>query len=262
MKLQRPTWQPVFLLGLLLIGCRAGDVPEGAPAAETGPSATRDTALAVLSTLRRDAFSGAFAALSAYRYTRYSRTEQLDAGGRRIAFAEQVVRHAGPAPEHIRVDSGGTFDFGFFRRFVSPARPTESPRDLSPYLLAEEPAFLSPRNRDAFSYRLQPDTLIWDRPAQVVEVRARPVAGEEQRVRMARLYLDRATGELIALAVARLDPALLFREESRYFAALRPVGDSTWVPHLVRFHTRLHLPLLPPRQFRIVSAYYAFAPGG
>ena len=121
---------------------------------------------------------------------------------------------------------------------------------------------IAPRNRDAILYRFLPDTTLWEAATQVIEVRARPGSGDAQSIRRTHLYLDRASGELVAVYIERTEGDLFFSEESRFYLHIRPAPDSGWVPSTARFLTRLRLPLRSPRQFRCVSAYYAYEPVG
>ena len=87
-------------------------------------------------------------------------------------------------------------------------------------------------------------------------------AGEFSSVELTHLYLDRASGELVAVYIERAERDLFFSEESQFYLHIRPAPDSGWVPYTARFLTRLRLPLRSPRQIRSVSAYYAYEPVG
>ncbi|WP_457653705.1 hypothetical protein [Rhodocaloribacter sp.] len=262
MNLRSP-FQAIALLTLLpLIGC--GRTPDAAPDA-TGvvvSEAERDSVLSALRAVDRTAFDHSFEALQRYSFTRHRRTEQFDGDDRVIAFTERVVRFKKEGDGHravlVQADSGGAFDYGFFNRFVPENVKDVAPVDLAPYLLPEDPPYLLARNRDAFDFRFLPDTLLWDVTARAIEVRARPGTGDEQSLRHVRLYVDRNTGLLIALAIERTDRALLFREESRYFVHLRPTPRGDMVPHTTRYRTRIRTPFHASRQFRTTATYYEF----
>ncbi len=261
MNVRFPIPVVVALTFLALMGC-------GRPTNETplltdpAALAERDSVLAALHAVDRSAFDHAFETLNRYSFTRHLRTEQLGDDERVIAFTERVVRfereHDGHRAILVDADSGGSFDYGFFRRFVSNDTKDIVPVDLAPYLLPEDPPYLLPRNRDAFAYRFLPDTLLWDVTARVIEVRAQPGSGDEQSLRRVRLYVDRTTGSLIALDVDRTDRALLFREESRYFVHIRPTQWEEWVPHTTRYRTRIRTPFQKSRQFRTTATYFEF----
>lgn len=254
----------------LLTGCRTpseapGSPPSAAEAAAQDPD-EREAVLAALETIKQDALRDAFARLPRYRYTRYQRIEQLDTDRRRTAFVEGIMRfdlqENQRAHTLVQADSAGVFETGLLGRVVA-ANPDEDDAAAWPqYVLLDDPPYLTPRNRDAFIYRFLPDTLFWEAPTRVIEIHARPGPGEAQSIRRTHLYVDRESGELVAVYLERNEADLFFSEESRFYLHIRPAPDGGWVPHTARFHTRLRLPLRSPRHFRSVSAYYAYEPSG
>ncbi|MFQ5571691.1 MAG: hypothetical protein ACE5G0_18580 [Rhodothermales bacterium] len=258
------------LAPFVLAGCSdantAIDVPLQA-ASETmdqqDPS-ERDAVLAALQPLKQDLFREAFATLAHYHYTRYARTEQFDTELRLIASAVYITRNDVQDGMRTRAilhaDSTGTSDAGALDRFVSAGFNEETVARLPDQVLPEEPAYLVPRNYEAFHYRLLPDTMLWDSATQVIEVRARPGTGQE--IRQARFYLDRSSGKLVALYIERAGGGVLFREESRLFLQIRPAPDAGWVPYNIRLFTHMRAALRAPRQIRHVSTYYGYAPVG
>lgn len=221
--------------------------------------AVRDSILAMLSKTGPAPFADAFAALPDHAYTRYIRTEQFNDNEYLVAFRERTVRYEGPAGQRrftlLTADSSGTYDFGFFRQFVSTNVEEQDPGDLTPYLFPEDPSYLSPENYDAFLYRFRPDTLMRDVAASVIEVRARPVEGDGKNIRRAYYYFDQETDRLIAFQLERIDLTLFFREESLFFVHLQQAPDGTWLPYNTRFETRIIMPFKPPQRFRTVSTY-------
>lgn len=221
--------------------------------------AVRDSILAILSKVGPAPFAEAFDALPDHAYNRYIRTEQFDDDEYIVAFRERTVRYEGPADQRrftlLTADSSGTYDFGFFRQFVSTNVEEQDPGDLTPYLFPEDPSYLAPENYDAFLYRFRPDTLMRDVTASVIEVRARPVEGDGINIRRAYYYFDKETGRLIAFQLARIDLALFFREESLFFVHLQQASDGNWLPYNTRFETRIIMPFKPPQRFRTVSTY-------
>lgn len=264
-------------LVVLLGGC-GEEIERGAPLHGASEAAfrqeafqkaagTREAALQALDAMKRGAMQGAFANLQHLAYTRHVRTEQLGAGGQVKAFEERVARHTpGGGLRIVRSDSSGTFDLGLLGRFTSTEADAPA-TNLARQVLPEEPAFLSERSRYAFRYRLLPDTALAGGPAHVVAVRARPGPdGDKQTVRRARLYLNKDTGQLVAVRLHRVRRSLLFDEDTRQYVRIRPVPhraapDSTgWVPAETRFQTRLHMPLRPARRFRSSASYDQYRP--
>jgi hypothetical protein len=261
----------LFALGclLLLFGCgrQGASIPGQAfYAVSANPylqnSAERDSIFSVLRTINQEHFRYAFDRLATRNFTRYTRIEQFDRDDYLIAYDEHVVRHgtSGGARtfEVLDVDSAGDFDYGYFSRFVSETIPMQDPPNLAAYILPDEPAYLSERNRDAYLYRFLADTLMWDVVAQVVEIRAKPKDGDGQNVRRVRFYIDRSSKALIGMHMERIDLAMFFREESRFYVHIRRSPDGSWVPYNTRFETRIRVPFRPAQLFRTVSTYFRF----
>ena len=254
----------VLLLGILALPGCGSDEADQTPARTAGFIQNETERAEVLSIIANPDISGfqeAFRALPERSFVRYTRTEQFDENGFLLAYRERTLRHVGPpaAREFIllEADSSGTFDFGFFRHFVSATVEDEDPEDLTPYLFPEDPMYLSERNFDAYLYRFLPDTLMGETMAQVIEVRARPVEGDGKNIRRATYFLDRSTGRLIAFELNRIDLALFFREESTFYAHIQR-HSGEWVPYNTRFEARIVMPFKPPQQFRTVAAYSEF----
>lgn len=253
----RSVFPALFVAAVVLAsaGCRrpTEDLPGGG---------LPDSLAAVVLGVRDEAFREAFPRLSAYSHTRYTRTEQFDGDDFLVAFRERVIRIArngsGAGSELVSADSGGDFRFGFFRRFVSETLGDLDPVDLAPYVLSDDPEYLRARNRARYEFRALPDTLLWDTQARVIEVRARPELGDGLNIRRVRYYVNRATNELVAMYLERIDLALLFREESRFYVHMRPVGDGILLPYNSRFDTRIRTPFRRDQRFRTVSTYFDF----
>lgn len=257
----------LFVGVVVLQGCTSSPArPDAAlmPADTITSAVDRDSALAVLSSMRRTAFDSAFVDLDEHAFTRYVRTEQLDPAGRATAVRSYELRYpAGIGSGTIqRRDSVGTFRSGGILGGVAPDRnPTERPANLTAQMLPDQPAYVEPRTREAFRYALQSDTLLDGTPVYVLEATARNYGtGRDQGVRYARLRIDRASRELIGLTMVRADAVLLFGENSRFTVHLRPATDDsqTWVPYLTRVRASVTVPFRAPRQFRTVSAFYAY----
>ncbi|MDX1548513.1 MAG: hypothetical protein R3247_16060 [Rhodothermales bacterium] len=255
-----PSRSALRLLPLLL--CLAACGPEAAPP-EALPQdlAVRDTVLAVLGRIDDRAFREAFSRLDAVPHTRHIRTTQLDASGRRLAGLERVVRHEDGAHRLLHADTLGAFAFGYLGSFVDADPGTPAPAaDWLDALLPEDPAYLAPRNRDAFVYRFRPDTVVAGMPVQAVEIRARAGEGDDQPIRRARLYLDEDAGRLVAFSLHRSNRAFFARETTAVFAAVRPGDGGSWRPHVTRVRTRIDGPFRAPHRFQTASAFYAFGP--
>lgn len=225
----------LFLLFLLvsavshvLTGC--GD--RQAPPLPPDKAAERDSVVALIAGLDTTGIRSAFDRLSELGYTRYIRTEQFNDQDALVAFTEHIVRVRREGGEPVariqQADSGGSFDFGFFRRFVSANLDSVDPVDLVPHVIPEDPDYLNPRRQDSYLFSLRGDTLLWNRRARIIEVRARPGYADGLSIRRARYYVEPETDRLLAMGLERIDLALLFREESSFFVHVHParVGDE------------------------------------
>jgi hypothetical protein len=226
----------------------------------------RDSVLAVLSRLNRTAFDSAFARIDAYAVTRRVRTEQMDTTGATTAHRTLTLRYpAREMPGTIqRADSAGTFREGGLLSSITPAqRRTARPANLSLQALADQPAYLAPRTQEAYRYALRRDSLLDGTPVFVVYAKKRSdERGADQDVQYARLTVRRASHELVGLTTARSSRILLFRESSQLTIRLRSAPNDEWVPHLARFRALVDVPFRTARQFRTVSAYYAYEDPG
>lgn len=261
------TFFSVFLLtGAILIGtgCNSGSI-EGVGPIE---AAERDSILVFLDQVGQEAMRGAFTNLLEYEYRRYLRTEQFDGDDFLLAFTEHLIEVEGDSTDRrmrvTRADSGGAFDFGFFNQFVSENVEDPDPVDLVPFLIEEDPAYLSPRNLDKYAFRMAGDTLMWDRSALIVEVRAKPDLADGENIRRVRYYVDESSNQLVAMYLERIDLGLLFREESTFYMHVRPAPGSAilgpddaviYVPYNTRFQTQISTPFKGSYRIRTVSTY-------
>ena len=215
--------------------------------------------LVLLGQVNQDGIRTAFGELDSYAYRRYMRTEQYDDDDFMVAFTEHsiIVNSKASGRESVitQADSGGTFDFGFFKRFVSENVEDTDPVDLIPLILDDDPSYLQPRNIDKYSFRVAGDTLMWDREAMILEIRAKPDVADGLNIRKVRHYVDRSTNQLMAVYLERIDLSMLFREESTYYVHIRPVAGGVLVPYNTRFETMIKTPFKTSWKIRTVSTY-------
>ena len=246
------SWLAVLVV---LGGCSRGTLEPVGP----GEAAERDSVITFLDRVGQDAMHQAFDNLTSFAYRRYLRTEQYDGDDFLLAYTEHLIDVGGPIGDRrmtvTQADSAGTFDFGFFNQFVSENVEDPDPVDLVPYLIDDEPTYLSARNQDKYRFRMAGDTLMWDRSAKVVEVRAKPDLADGENIRKVRYYVDETTNQLVAMYLERIDLGLLFREESTFYMHVRPVENGVYVPYNTRFQTKISTPFKGSYLIRTVSTY-------
>ncbi|GMQ81839.1 MAG: hypothetical protein BMS9Abin05_1276 [Rhodothermia bacterium] len=244
-----------FVVLLTLAGCGNKSVSD----LSEEDKAHQDSVHTVLNNVNRSNFENAFDRLSNYAYQRYVRTEQYDEQDFLIAYDEVRIQVDGPVDERTttveRTDSAGAFDFGFFNRFVSENVESVDPVDLVPYVLPDELGYTNPRNSGRYSFRILPDTLMWDRLARVIEVRAKRDLADGLNIRVVRQFVDRATNSLVGVYLERIDLGLLFREESNFYVDLRRADDGEFVPNNTRFESTIKMPFRGTYKIRTVSTY-------
>lgn len=253
---------PGFLMGCqseppdaLMLG--AGDAVFTASAEERG------AALAVLDSLQQTAIRASFDRLAGYAFTQHLRIERRAPDGSVTGFREQVRRFPPPdsaqRPLSLRVDSSGAFDGDWLGNLLPASGDTLINR--AQYVLPDEAAYLAPRTREAFRYRLRPDTSLGGRTVRVVEVHAQPGdPGADRAIRHARLFVEPGTYELVGLYLVRADASLLFREDSRAAVYLQPAPDGSWVPAMTQLEARLKIPFRGPQHIALDVTFDAFRP--
>lgn len=238
-----------LLLLPLLYGCQESS----SPAEKLPPQRETDRApvLAALEAAKSDALTDAFATVSAYAHTQRSRTEtRVD---NQIAAVGQTVRMHGlddRPPSILARDTLGAVD----------ADRTETLllRDLThipSHVLPDDPPYLSARFHENYRYQLLRDTLFWERPTKVIDIRA---SDASQSITHARYFVDRPTSNIVAVSIERTENTLFFAEVSHFYVSLRPGPEQKWVPHHIRFVSRLRLPLHPVRTIRTATTFYDY----
>lgn len=249
---------PLLVLLAVLSACSSGDAVPPAPTAE----AVADSAVVVARAARQDALRAAFDTLGTYAYLRQARTTQHGPDGDLVAAETRLLRHDADGLLLLRRERQGDFAFGALGRFVDREPDVTSPPDLGRHVLPEEPPYLAERNRDAFAFTLRADTVLDGRPTRVVDVHARPGEGDRQAIRSARLFVDRATDQLVALSVTRAHRSVLFSEDHRLFVQLAQTPDGAWVPRHLYADTYLRLPFQQRRHLRTASTFWNVEPLG
>jgi hypothetical protein len=230
------------------------------PAVDPGGQAE---AQRILREMDRTAIEQAFDRLGAYSYTRIVESVQLGENGREVARLHQIVRvtslHGERRSEVLRRDQEGSFDFGVFSRFTDEMPDPGEPPELMPHILADEPAYLQPRNYESYRYRIEADTLIGERAVRVIEVHLRPEAADQHRIYLARHFVDEAN-RLIAVEVTRGSDTMFLREESTIRLELQEIAGEL-LPAFSRTRTTVGVGWSDDRTFSSSSQYREISSG-
>ncbi|MGI9174503.1 MAG: hypothetical protein ACR2GR_04210 [Rhodothermales bacterium] len=253
-----PCLAAVFLTLCLFAGCTTS--PDGALQGDAVMGTERDSVLALLAALDSQTFTDAFDALPRYTYARQTRTEQRRSDSSLVAAYEQDVRFQNQGDRRTRTvtaaDSSGAFEQGLFGFFASSDSSRTDPPSVAPYMVPDDPAYLSPRNQEDFTYHRLPDTTIGQAQALVVEVRARP--SSSQNLRRLRLAVDPETRLPLAIHLERADQSLLYREQSVFDLEMQATASGDRLPHRTRVQANLKRFFRPTQRFTTTSTYSGF----
>jgi|GEM_PF-1748130 len=215
--------------------------------------AQRDSALALVTPDRLDAFAYAWRALDVCTYTRTRRTEQRTRDDLLLNAVEIVTAHGPGTAQIVQQDSVAPFDFGYFSRYVSLNAPTYDPLHVETVALRARGLFAP--TEDRYVFRIPRDTLAAGIPARIVELEALPNVGDGLNVRRMRLAVARNGGAILGVNVWRIDLGSFHREEAVVEAWLAPDAYGRLVPKKTRFSTLGKVPFREPMRFE-TTAYY------
>lgn len=219
--------------------------------------AQRDSALALVTPERLDAFAYAWRALDACTYTRTRRTEQRAQDDLLLNGVEVVAEHSPGSTQIVQQDSLAPFDFGYFSRYVSLNAATYDPLHVETIALRGRD-LLTP-TEDRYVFRTNRDTLVAGRPARIVELEALPDVGDGLNVRRLRFVVARSSGAILGVDVRRIDLGDFHREEAVMEAHLTPDAYGRLLPEETRFATLGKVPFREPMRFETTAYYDGFA---
>ncbi|HET6566739.1 MAG TPA: hypothetical protein VFG50_02170 [Rhodothermales bacterium] len=261
MKFDLSCWIVAAATALCLPACshRQGSVRDSTSPVRVEVSPLARTA----ATLHLDSLRLAFLQLPAFAFTRRVETTQFAPDGGVRARTVSLLRYEGTGQERsgdVRtISSTGTFDFGFFGSSASKPDLGENLASFAD-LIPTDPPYLSARSRDNFIFQAGADTVIAGMSAAVLVIRAAPDA-QDQATRLARLYYDPESRNVVALYLEQENPAFLFRERTTSYIQATIDEEGGWLPDTTRVDTHVHLPFTAARHFRTASRFSDFAFG-
>lgn len=216
-----------------------------------------DKAFSVLLALRQDVLFEAFSNLEQARYTMFLRTEQYDTSNSLEAHSERVVQYGSrdglSESTIIHDETTGVFNESPLHALLTSNSPMLDPSDFPTYILPDDPAYLSPRNRADYSFRMLEDTLLWNHRLSRIEIVALP--STQLPIRKAKLLFDPSTQDIVGYSLERKERRLLFHESSQLSLQLRPFKNQ-WIPHLSRSVALVRTPLQDPVVVRSSVAFF------
>lgn len=243
----------VILAAVALAACESR--PVDSPTLRAVDPGERDSAIALLQRVGTETIDRAFAELSRQPHTLHERLHQFDESGRINAYRRRTVAVDPPDVTTVTSESEGTFDFGAFGRFVSFDDLDRLPQNPVPFILAEDPPFLTPQGRELYHFAFDPDTTVHYVRLTSVTVTARPGDGDDQPLRRARMLIDPATEQIVSLRIERHSSNVLFGETSTLEISLSPSRQLTWLPARTNYRVALRAALTATRRFQLERDY-------
>lgn len=256
----------VFLMLVTAVGCQPAPSPDRASDAHFYPlpdtafqsSPRPEATLQTLEHLQTTVFLQAFDTLSGLRYTFKAQTVQYDDEGQPQArrFRRAAVLPSGEY-RMLQATDSGRFDIGMLTRLAAPDTSLSPTAPTAASMISDDPAYLSPRNREAYRFVEYPDTVAGT-AVRIIDILARPGLGDDQVVRRARLVLDTASPRLLGIYMVRRQRGALFSEQSHFFARLQRHSTDVWLPDTTRYRSQLSFPLLSNFHLEQATSYHGF----
>ncbi|MCS7081831.1 MAG: hypothetical protein N2561_01295 [Bacteroidetes bacterium] len=200
-----------------------------------------------------------------YAYVVQTRTEQLDAQGRVIAWEERQVRRfyvRGQAQREVLAERRqGTFDWGIPARSRPSAsgEPGQGPLSLG-WTDSSEGGLIRPRDEPDYAFRLIGSGSVGDVPVHVLEASVKPHRASRHELKRARLYLEPNTRRVVAVELQLERRSLLLDLDVELRTELTRLGEEAWVPAKMVSAIRYKLPLRAWRFVRVTSSYRDYTP--
>lgn len=206
-------------------------------------------ASARFASIRTDDLRQAWPTLAALPHTRVAHTTQLDEDDLIRAVQEREFHNR----RLVRDSTAGTFDYGLYRTFPSGVASSPDPEDVGALALASLPSVL--RDSSVYRFTRRADSVMAERPVEVVEAVARRGAGDGENVRRVTLYFDPQSPRVVGMDVYRVDLDLLFREEAWMRVETAPTPDGRLRPWRTEFLSRVVMPFVPTQPIATTAIY-------
>ncbi len=231
----------LFLFVLAVVGCGDGVAPIPA-------DAVADDAFETLSSLSLGDVDDSYARLNGFAFTAKFSLEEIDGFGRVTSSTSRTVRRtpAGNAVGETVLEADSFATLSNPESFEGPLRP----KNPLLAILSDEPAYVSARTRDRYTYQARPDTTMDNERLRVVQATLLPESVDEQPVRYARYYIGRGN-KIVGVDALRITSSALFSETSHAKVWLQHFPDGTLLPHTAVSETTILSPGKSPRHLRL-----------
>ncbi len=237
--------------------------PSTTPLDPQTEQAQADTVMSLLSSSDREALDSAFERMYGYSYRRRTEVRQVSADTSVVARkTTNVAVSTVDGERRLRVlstDSSGAFSTGLFGWFAERAVPSEDTTALATMIMPEEPPYLKARGREAYYYRMLPDSAAEDAVFRRCLIEARPGAGDSQQIRRIRITVESSTKRIVAVHVTYDQQTLFYRERSSVGLTLKRVGNrENWLPARLALDTDVGSAFMPRKRFVAESTFDTF----
>ena len=256
-RMPLPFFAPVLAL-LLTVGCQSelDPPPRFLPEADTTAwSETGDTVVEQLENLDFALIDSAFAALPRHPLERIRRTDVFTPDGALHGQQTETWHHPlDDSATQVDFEEWGTLPDRRLGGFAPEGDPSQLPQNRLRDAYPEDPPFLEARKRSAYHYGVHRDTIGRGLAVDRIEIVARDTEdGRGLTLPYARVDVLPGTNTVIGTYVVRAERALLYEEDSFFVITLQPRPTDAWLPHTMRFRTRLTVPLRSPESVQSVT---------
>lgn len=235
-----------FIFFLFVIAC--GSTPEQPPLTED-ERIERDSVVALIERADPASLDRAFELLDDEPYIVLERLEQFTADGQVSAVRERTLTIDGESALVLNSSASGMFDFGSFGRFVSLDDLDHIPDNPVPFLIDDDPPYLTPVGEEVYRFSFGADTTLGDLHVRTLVIQALPDA--QFPLRNMTLYIDPSDSHLVGLRVHRESDSFFFGENSRMSLFL----SQDRLPAQATYDVEIHGALTATRRFRLSRTY-------
>lgn len=237
----------LLILSLLCVAA-CGRAPEP-PVLTEEARAERDSVIALVEIADPASFIDAFERLESMPYVVLERLEQFTPEGQVSALRERTLLIDGESTLVLESSASGMFDFGSFGRFVSLDDLDHIPENPIPFLIQDDPPYLTPAGKESYLFTFGADTTLGNLTIRTVDIHALP--DYDHPLQRAVLYVDPADRHLVGIRLHRYSDTFFFGENSRMSLFL----SDDRLPTTAVYDVEIRAALTVTRRFRLTRTY-------